>query len=80
MLTRGGSAAEILVIEKFSKYKVLIVLINANHEIKPKRRHYWKLQVDEFWTYIGDKQNKVWLIYAYDLDNQWACRFYMVQT
>ncbi|MDR0566668.1 MAG: IS1 family transposase, partial [Prevotellaceae bacterium] len=23
------------------------------------------LEVDEFWTYVGEKKNKVWLIYAY---------------
>jgi IS1 family transposase len=23
------------------------------------------LEVDEFWTYVGNKKNKVWLIYAY---------------
>ena len=24
-----------------------------------------QLEVDEFWTYVGNKKNKVWLIYAY---------------
>jgi IS1 family transposase len=23
------------------------------------------LEVDEFWTYVGKKSNKVWLVYAY---------------
>ena len=23
------------------------------------------MEVDEFWTYVGNKSNKVWLIYAY---------------
>ena len=27
---------------------------------------YQTLQVDEFWTFVGKKRNKVWLIYAYD--------------
>jgi hypothetical protein len=22
--------------------------------------------MDEFWTFVGKKRNKVWLIYAYD--------------
>jgi IS1 family transposase len=26
------------------------------------------LEVDEFWTYVGSKKNKVWLIYAYHHD------------
>ena len=24
--------------------------------------------MDEFWTYVGHKKNKVWLVYAYDPD------------
>jgi IS1 family transposase len=27
------------------------------------------LEVDEFWTYVGEKKNKVWLIYAYDRES-----------
>ena len=68
MLVRGCSVADIVVIEKVSKYKVLSVLVNSNHDIKPKQRYYRKLQVDEFWTYVGHKKNKVWLVYAYDSD------------
>ena len=68
MLVRGCSIADIVVIEKVSKYKVLSVLVNSNYEIRPKRRYYRKLQVDEFWTYVGHKKNKVWLVYAYDPD------------
>ena len=68
MLVRGCSVADIVVIEKVSKYKVLSVLVNSNYEIKPKRRYYRKLQVDDFWTYVGHKKNKVWLVYAYDSD------------
>ena len=68
MLVRGCSVADIVVIEKVSKYKVLSVLVNSNYQIRPKRRYYRKLQVDEFWTYVGRKKNKVWLVYAYDPD------------
>ena len=68
ILVRGCSIADIVVIEKVSKYKVLNVLVNSHHEIKPKQSYYRKLQVDEFWTYVGHKKNKVWLVYAYDPD------------
>ncbi|MBF7694337.1 IS1 family transposase, partial [Acinetobacter pollinis] len=27
--------------------------------------HYETLEIDEFWTFVGNKQNKQWLIYAY---------------
>ena len=82
MLVLGCSIADVVVIEKVSKYKVLNVLVSANHKIKPKRRYYWKLQVDEFWTYVGEKKNKIQLVYVYDLDTryQWNCRFCMGQT
>ncbi|SUO97256.1 Transposase and inactivated derivatives [Suttonella ornithocola] len=69
MLVRGCSIADIMVIEKVSKYKVLNVLAKSNCEIKPTQNAYQKLQIDEFWTYVGHKKNKIWLIYAYDPDS-----------
>ena len=68
MLVRGCSIADIVAIEKVSKYKVLSVLVQSDYQIKPKRRYYRRLQVYEFWTYVGCKRNKVWLVYAYDPD------------
>ena len=68
MLVRGCSIADIVVIEKVSKYKVLSVLVKSAHQIKPKKRYYRRIQVDEFRTYVGHKKNKVWLVYAYDPD------------
>lgn len=68
MLVRSCSIADIVVIEKVSKYKVLSVLVKSEHQIKSKKRYYRRLQVDEFWTYVGHKKNKVWLVYAYDPD------------
>jgi IS1 family transposase len=41
------------------------VLKSTKYQIKPKRTHYDCLEIDEFWTYVGEKKNKVWLIYAY---------------
>ena len=32
----------------------------------PKKNHYDDLEVDEIWTFVGSKKNKVWLIYVYD--------------
>ncbi|MDG6894321.1 IS1 family transposase [Volucribacter amazonae] len=70
MLVRGCSIADVIVIEKISKYKVLEVLVQSKHQIKPKQKYYRKWQVDEFWTYVGHKKNKGWLMYAYDLDTR----------
>ena len=41
------------------------MLTNSNYAIKPQQLHYDELEVDEFWTYVGNKKNKVWLIYVY---------------
>jgi IS1 family transposase len=56
---------DISYIEDVSINKVLSVLVNSKHIIKPKQSHYDSLEVDEFCTYAGNKKNKVWLIYAY---------------
>jgi len=65
MLVRGIGITDISVIENVSIKKVLSVLVNSNRIITPKQQHYDGLEVDEFWTYVGNKKNKVWLIYAY---------------
>jgi IS1 family transposase len=65
MLVRGIGIRDISEIEKISIKKVLSVLVNSNRAIIPKSLYYDQLEVDEFWTYVGNKKNKVWLIYAY---------------
>jgi len=65
MLVCGIGIRDISEIERISVRKVLSVLVNTNHIIKPKQSHYDSLEVDEFWTYVGNKKNKIWLIYAY---------------
>jgi IS1 family transposase len=37
----------------------------GNYTVRLKQNHYDCLEIDEFWTYVGKKKNKVWLIYAY---------------
>jgi IS1 transposase len=51
----------------YSRSKVQAALKRSTPRISPKRTHYLTLQIDEFWTFVGKKCNKVWLIYAYDL-------------
>ena len=65
MLSLGTGIRDIAKIENISIKKVLSVLANSNHTITPKQEHYDSLEVDEFWTFVGSKQNKVWLVYAY---------------
>jgi IS1 family transposase len=65
MLVRGNGIRDISAILKISAGKVLQTLCSSHYAIQPKKKHYDTLEVDEFWTYVGRKTNKVWLIYAY---------------
>ena len=42
------------------------VLKTSQHHVLPEKNHYDTLEIDEIWTFVGSKKNKVWLIYAYD--------------
>jgi hypothetical protein len=65
LLVRGIGVRDIGVVLKISIQTVLKTLKMTKHKIKPKCSHYDTLEIDEFWTYIGKKSNKLWLIYAY---------------
>jgi hypothetical protein len=65
ILVRGIGIRDISVVLKISITKVLKVLKSTRYQIKPKQSHYDCLETDEFWTHVGKKKNKVWLIYAY---------------
>jgi hypothetical protein len=60
MLVRGTGIRDIAEIERISIKKVLSVLVHSRHLIRPKQAYYDYLKVDEFWTYVGKKSNKVW--------------------
>jgi IS1 family transposase/transposase-like protein len=36
---------------------------------QPLRKHYSNVQMDEFWTFVGNKDWPLWLVYAYSPDN-----------
>jgi hypothetical protein len=65
ILVRGIGIRDISRALKISVAKVLKVLKTCNHTINPKRAYYGRLEIDEFWTYAGKKENKLRLIYAY---------------
>jgi IS1 family transposase/transposase-like protein len=68
-LVRGVGIRDIAEIEEISTDKVLSVLANSDEVLLPQKSYYECLEVDEFWTYVGSKSNKVWLIYAYDRES-----------
>jgi IS1 family transposase/transposase-like protein len=69
MLVRGVGIRDIAEIEDISTDKVLSVLTKSQHVITPKHSYYASLEVEEFWTYVGNKSNKLWLIYAYERES-----------
>ena len=66
MTARCCGIRDICSITGYSRGKVQAALKRSTHQISPERTYYQTLQVDEFWTFVGQKRNKVWLIYAYD--------------
>ncbi|KAA6329939.1 hypothetical protein EZS27_021307 [termite gut metagenome] len=64
MLVRGTGIRDISVIQEVSVRKAVSVLVNSHHVLTPRRFHYEILEVDEFWTYAGNKGKKYWVIYA----------------
>ena len=68
-LVRGCGIRDVAIILGVSIGKVLKTLVESHYDIKPKKKHYSNLEVDEFWTFVGSKENKKWLIYAYDRES-----------
>lgn len=66
MLVRCCGIRDIAKITRFSIGKILKMLTQSSHEIILQRTHYKCLEVDEFWTFVGNKKDKHWLQYAYD--------------
>lgn len=67
MLLRGSGVRDCAAVLGISKNCVLRHLIKAAGEtvIKPEKSYYHKVQIDELWSYVGKKEKKVWLLYAY---------------
>ena len=67
MLVRGSGIRDCATVLGISTDSVLRCLLRegAPIELKPMQRHYHKVQIDELWSYVGKKKNKVWMLYAY---------------
>jgi transposase-like protein len=65
MRVRGMGIRDISTVLNASVGKVLKSLKSGTDTIKPKQAYYDRLEADEFWTYAGRKEHKVWLVYAY---------------
>ena len=63
-MVRGNGIRDIAEVERISIGKVLRTLSESTYQIQAKQSYYESLEVDEFWTFVGNKK-KQWLIYAY---------------
>ncbi|KAA6333092.1 hypothetical protein EZS27_018462 [termite gut metagenome] len=58
MLVRGIGIHDISAIQEVSIRKVLSVLVNSNYATTLRKSYYPCLEVDEFWTYVGNRSMK----------------------
>ena len=65
LFQRGMGIRDIAAVESISFKKVLSLLVSFCTISSPKQSHYDCLEIDEFWSYLGKKKNKYWLIYVY---------------
>ena len=67
MLVNGNGIRDIGNILAVSLGYVLRTLLRVGEciQIKPARRHYHRVQIDELYSFVGHKQKKVWILYAY---------------
>jgi IS1 family transposase len=67
MLCRGSGIRDCAAVSGVSKVTVLrwIKGLALGMIVKPAKRHYHQVQIDEQWSYVGRKEKKVWMIYAY---------------
>jgi IS1 family transposase len=55
----------------------LIKALASTVILKPEKRCYSRVQIDEQWSYVGRKEKKVWMIYAYAVEEDEILAFTM---
>ena len=66
MLLRGSGVRDCAAVLGISSGSVLRCILRMGKAAKiwPKHNAYHLVQIDEHWSYVGNKQKKVWLLYA----------------
>lgn len=66
-LIHGGGIRDNSTVFNVSQLTVLQTIMKyaATLEIKPKKKHYHKILIDEMYSFVGTKEKKVWIFYAY---------------
>jgi hypothetical protein len=62
LLGHGVGIRDVAEIGSITIRKILSVLTKSSYAINPKQAYYGSLEIDEFWTYVGEKKNKLWLV------------------
>ena len=55
-MVRGSGIRDIAEVERISIGKVLRTLSESTYQIQPKQSYYECIEVDEFWTFVGNKK------------------------
>jgi len=79
MLCRGSGVRACEAVTGVSHCSVLKLIKTAAQSIvlKPHKHHYGQVQIDEQWSYVGKKEKKVWLLYAYAVEEDEIIAFTM---
>ncbi len=79
MLCRGSGVRDCAAVTGMSKSTVLafIKAVASTVVVKPEKRCYSRVQIDEQWSYVGRKEKKVWMIYAYAVEEDEILAFTM---
>jgi IS1 family transposase/transposase-like protein len=67
LLVHGSGITDIAKILGISKGCIIRTMLKTGVSIvlKPSKKHYHKVQIDELHSFVGMKKKKVWIIYAY---------------
>jgi IS1 family transposase/transposase-like protein len=70
LLERGNGVRDIEYIMNINRNTVLNIISKLSLKITPRHKIYKSIQVDELWSFVGNKKNKKWTIYAYAPDSK----------
>jgi len=79
MLCRGSGIRDCKAVMGVSHSTVLKLIATTAQGItlKPRKYHYHRVQIDEQWSYVGRKEKKVWMLYAYAVEEDEIIAFTM---
>ncbi len=79
MLCRGSGIRDCEAVAGVSHAAVLALIKReaAGLSVRPQKHSYHRVQIDEQWSYVGRKEKKVWMLYAYAVEEDEIIAFTM---